>query len=80
MTTNGPRSAPLTHTRMGADGTLVTNRLHLEASSAVPVLGEELSGADAPMAWDEESGRLFVAKTDWLGEWELQDALVVIQL
>jgi hypothetical protein len=78
MTTNGPRSAPLVHTRMRADGSLFTNRLHLEASSAV--LGEELNGADAPMAWDEESGRLFIAKSDWSDEWELQNALVVVQL
>lgn len=78
MATHGQRAAPLVHTRMYADGSLNTTRLRLDSASAV--LGEEFNGADAPMAWDEESGRLFIVRSDWSDEWDLRNTLIVVQL
>lgn len=78
MATHGQRAAPLVHTRMRADGSLVTNRLHLDAASEL--LGADFSGASAPMAWDEESGRLFIVRSDWSEDWAVRDTLIVMQL
>lgn len=62
---------------MSADGNLVSNPLRLEAFSAV-----DLGGADSPMAWDEKSGRLFIARCDEWGQSDVEEqfSLIVIQL
>ncbi|KAF8307161.1 hypothetical protein DL93DRAFT_2171833 [Clavulina sp. PMI_390] len=79
MATHGQRAAPLVHTRMLADGSLVTKRLHLSEKTEL-LFGEDFSGASAPMAWDELSGRLFIVRSDWGDDWLVRDTLTVLQL
>lgn len=84
MATHATTESPLVHTRMRADGQLVSAKLRLPMGSeggegGSSIMGE-LSGADSPMAWDEQSGRLFIVRSGWSEEWEVRNTLVVMQL